>query len=141
VADALLAIMAKLGEFRGESRFTTWAFRFVVLDVSKKVGRHFWRHRTVDFDDEDWDRLPATFGFGPAQRAECQELFAAVRRAVDDDLTPHQRRIFVAVVLQGVPLDALVVELRSNRNAIYKSLFDARRTLRSSLVAEGHLPG
>ena len=138
-ADALVAIMQKLGQFRGESRFTTWAFRFVVLEVSSKLGRHFWRRRSVDFDDEDWDRLPGSFGFEPEQRAEWQELFGAMRRAVDDELTPHQRRIFVAIVLQEVPLDALVVELRSNRNAIYKSLFDARRKLRRSLEANGYV--
>jgi RNA polymerase sigma-70 factor (ECF subfamily) len=138
-ADALVAIVAKLGDFRGESRFTTWAFRFVVLEVSTKLGRHFWRRRAADFGEEDWDRLPAAFGFGPQERAEFQDLFAAVRRAVEDDLTPHQRRIFVAIVLQEVPLDALVVQLRSNRNAIYKSLFDARRKLRRSLEANGYV--
>jgi RNA polymerase sigma-70 factor (ECF subfamily) len=138
-ADALVAILAKLGEFRGESRFTTWAFRFVVLEVSKKLGRHFWRRRAIDFDEEDWERLPGAFGFDPAQRAEWHELFAAMRRAVDHDLTPHQRRIFVAIVLQEVPLDALVAQLCSNRNAIYKSLFDARRKLRRSLEANGYV--
>jgi RNA polymerase sigma-70 factor (ECF subfamily) len=138
-ADALVAIVHKLDEFRGESRFTTWAFRFVVLEVSTKLGRHFWRRRPADFGDEDWDRLPATFGFDPEQRAEWQDLFRALRRAVDDELTPHQRRIFVAIVLHEIPLDALVVELRSNRNAIYKSLFDARRKLRRSLEANGYM--
>jgi RNA polymerase sigma-70 factor, ECF subfamily len=138
-ADALLAILRKLGQFRGESRFTTWAFRFVVLEVSTKLGRHFWRRRPVDLDREDWDRLPACFGFEPEQRAECHELFVAVRRAVDRDLTPHQRRVFVAIVLQGIPLDVLVVELRTNRNAIYKTLFDARRKLRRSLEANGYV--
>ena len=138
-ADALVAILGKLGQFRGESRFTTWAFRFVVLEVSSKLGRHFWRRRPADLDDEDWDRLPAAFGFEPAERAEWHELFTALRRAVDRDLTPHQRRVFVAIVLHGIPLDALVVELRSNRNAIYKSLFDARRKLRSSLAANGYV--
>ena len=138
-ADALVAIMRKLGQFRGESRFTTWAFRFVVLEVSTKLGRHFWRRRPVDFDEEDWDRLPASFGFDPEQRAQWQELFTAMRRAVDRELTPHQRRIFVAIVLQEIPLDALVVELGSNRNAIYKTLFDARRKLRRSLEANGYM--
>jgi RNA polymerase sigma-70 factor (ECF subfamily) len=138
-ADALVAIMGKLGEFRGESRFTTWAFRFVVLEVSTKLGRHFWRRRPAELDDEDWDRLPARFGFEPDQRAEWIELFAALRRAVDDELTAHQRRVFVALVLHDVPLDALAVELRSNRNAIYKALFDARRKLRRSLEANGYV--
>jgi RNA polymerase sigma-70 factor, ECF subfamily len=138
-ADALVAILRKLGQFRGESRFTTWAFRFVVLEVSTKLGRHFWRRRPLDLAQEDWDRLPASFGFDPGQRAEFNELFVALRRAVDGDLTAHQRRIFVAIVLQGIPLDVLVVELRTNRNAIYKTLFDARRKLRCSLEAKGHV--
>ena len=66
-ADALIAITGKLGQFRGESRFTTWAYKFVIFEVSAKIGRHFWRHPDVRLDAEDWDRLPARFGFDPAQ--------------------------------------------------------------------------
>jgi len=138
-ADALLAITGKLGQFRGESRFTTWAYKFVIFEVSAKLGRHFWRHPGVPFDAEDWDRLPDRFGFEPEREAEWGDLLAALRRAVDTELTPRQREIFVALVLNGVPLDALVVKLASNRNAIYKMLFDARRKLRAALVANGYL--
>ena len=70
---------------------------------------------------------------------EWGELFVLLRRAVDEDLTSHQRRIFVAIVLHGVPLDVLVQDLGSNRNAVYKSLFDARRKLRARLVANGYM--
>jgi RNA polymerase sigma-70 factor, ECF subfamily len=138
-ADALLGITNKIGEFRGESRFTTWAYKFVILNVSAKIGRHFWRHPGVPLDAEDWDRLPARFGFDPAQEAEYHDLMAALRRAVNEDLTPRQRQVFVAIVLNGAPLDALVIELASNRNAIYKTLFDARRKLRAVLVANGYM--
>ncbi len=138
-ADALLAITGKIGQFRGESRFTTWAYKFVIFEVSAKIGRHFWRHPTVPLDAENWDRLPACFGFDPAQESEWRDLLGALRRAVDTELTPRQRRIFVAVVLNDVPLDTLVLELASNRNAIYKMLFDARRKLRACLVANGYL--
>src|SRR6266568_4388029 len=137
--DALLAITSKLGQFRGESRFTTWACKFVILEVSAKLGRHFWRHPAVPLDAEDWDRLPGRFGFDPAEEAEWRDLLAAVRRAVDDELTPRQRQVFVAIVLNNIPLDALALELASNRNAIYKMLFDARRKLRAALAANGYL--
>jgi RNA polymerase sigma-70 factor (ECF subfamily) len=93
----------------------------------------------VPLDAEDWDRLPDRFGFGPAQEAEWRDLLAALRRAVDHELTSRQRQVFVAIVLNGVPLDALVTELASNRNAIYKTLFDARRKLRAALAANGYL--
>jgi RNA polymerase sigma-70 factor (ECF subfamily) len=138
-ADALLAITGKLGQFRGESRFTTWAYKFVIFEVSAKIGRHFWRHPAVPLDAEDWDRLPDRFGFDPAREAEWRDLLAALHRAVDEKLTARQRAVFVAIVLNNVPLDTLVIELASNRNAIYKTLFDARRKLRAALVANGYM--
>jgi RNA polymerase sigma-70 factor (ECF subfamily) len=137
-ADALLAITGKIGQFRGESRFTTWAYKFVIFEVSAKVGRHFWRNPGVPLDAEDWDRLPGRFGFDPAQEAEWRDLLGALRRAVDQELTARQRAVFVAIVLNDVPLDTLVLELASNRNAIYKTLFDARRKLRAALAANGY---
>ncbi len=138
-ADALMAITGKLGQFRGESRFTTWAYKFVIFEVSAKVGRHFWRNPGVPLDAEDWDRLPGWFGFDPAQEAEWRDLLAALRRAVETELTDRQRAVFVAIVLNDVPLDALALELSSSRNALYKVLFDARRKLRAALVADGYL--
>ena len=138
-ADALIAITSKLGQFRGESRFTTWAYKFVIFEVSTKIGRHFWRHPSVPFDAEDWERLPDRFGFDPAQEAEWRDLLAALHRAVAEKLTARQRRVFVAIVLNNVPLDTLVIEMASNRNAIYKALFDARRKLRAALVANGYI--
>lgn len=138
-ADTLLAIDSKLDGFRGESRFTTWAYKFVVFEVSNKLGRHFWRHPTAALDSEDWEQLPDRFGLDPAAQAEWGEMLSALRRTVEEDLSDRQRRVFVAIALNDVPLDALVAELGSNRNAIYKTMFDARRKLRAALVANGHL--
>jgi RNA polymerase sigma-70 factor (ECF subfamily) len=138
-ADALVAITGKIGQFRGESRFTTWACKFVIFEVSAKIGRHFWRHPAVRLDAEDWSRLPGRFGADPAHQAEWGDLFAALRRAVDSELTPRQREVFVAIVLNGVPLDILVTHLGSSRNAIYQVMFEARRKLRAALAAGGYL--
>jgi RNA polymerase sigma-70 factor, ECF subfamily len=138
-ADALMAITGKLGQFRGESRFTTWAYRFVIFEVSAKIGRHFWRRPDVPLEAEDWDRLPDRFGFEPARASEWRDLFAAVRRAVDTELTARQREVFVAIVLNDVPLEAVAVRLGSNRNAVYKMMFDARCKLRAALAANGYL--
>lgn len=140
-ADATLAVTRKLADFRGESRFTTWAYRFVILEVSSKLGRHFWRRPTEVLGAEDWDRLPDRLGLDPARESQWRELADALRRAVDEILTDHQRRVFVAVIVDGVPLDALVARWDTNRNAIYKTVFDARRKLRAHLVAHGYLEG
>ena len=138
--DAMVALLGKLGSFRGESRFTTWAYRFVILEVSSKLGRHYWRqHPAEHLESEDWARLPDRLGAGPGEDAEHAELVKAVRQAVDVTLTEHQRFLFVAVVLNEVPLDALVARLGTNRNAIYKVIFDARRKIRAFLVANGYL--
>ena len=137
--DSLVAITAKLPQFRGESRFTTWAFKFAVLEVSSKLGRHFWQRPGVPFEKEDWERLPDRFGVDPSDHAQRLELISALRRAVDEALTAHQRRVFVAIMVDGVPLEALALKLGSNRNAIYKTMYEARQRLRAALVANGYL--
>lgn len=139
-ADAMLAVLDKLDTFRGESRFTTWVYRFVVLEVSNKLGRHYWRrHPAAMLDSEDWDRLPDRFGVDPGAHAERVELIAAMRTAIDETLTDHQRGLFIALVVNGVPLDALIDRLGTSRGAVYKTIFDARRKIRAHLVANGYL--
>lgn len=138
-SDALLAIDRKLAQFLGESRFTTWACKFVIFEVSNKLGRHWSRHPTVALEGDGWERMPARFGFDPVEEAESRDLLAALRRAVESALTPRQRQVFVAIAIQGVPLDALAAELGSNRNALYKAMFDARRKVRAALAANGYL--
>ncbi len=140
--DALLAIIGKLGSFRGESRFTTWAYRFVILEVSSKLGRHFSRPPAASMDDHDWERLPDRLGTAPADQAQQRDLVVALRTVVEEELTERQRLVFTAIVVDGVPVDALAVRLDSHRNALYKTMFDARRKIRGALVATGYLaPG
>lgn len=139
-ADALLAICGKVETFRGECKFTTWAYKFVVFDVAAKINRHFWQRAGVAFDEEDWDRLPARLGIEPEAQAESRDLMNAVQRAVDENLTAKQRMVFVALVLNGMPTDVLADQLGATPNAIYKMMFDARRKLRAALVDAGYLP-
>jgi RNA polymerase sigma-70 factor (ECF subfamily) len=137
--DALVAILAKLDQFRGESRFTTWAYKFAVIELASKLARHAWRSSPAALDIEDWTALPDRFGFTPHEATEHRDLLDAVRVAVETALTPYQRRVFVAIVLNSVPLDALAAEFDTNRNALYKALFDARRKVRTYLVANGYM--
>lgn len=136
--DALMAIKAKVAGYRGESRFTTWAYRFVVFEVSTKMGRHFWRHRPADLDDDAWGQLPDVGSPSAQDLVENAELWAVLRDAIANDLTELQRRVFVAIALHEVPMDALARDLGSNRNAVYKVLFDARRKLRGCLREAGY---
>ena len=137
-ADAIMSLTDRLDRFRGEARFTTWACKFVIFDVATKMNRHFWRKHEVPYEQEDWSRIASRFDLSP--EAEVREFADAVSHAVEQSLSPRQRMVFVANVLNGMPIDVLADELGSTHNAIYKVLFDARKKLRVALVASGHLP-
>ena len=134
--DALVAILAKLDTFRGESRFTTWAYKFVLLEAGVRARRRAWHGREVALGDDDW---LATRDHGPsAQRTvETSELLGAIRDAIQTALTPHQREVFCALALNGVPIDVLAERLSTTRGALYKTLHDARRKLRVALADGG----
>ena len=135
--DALVNILRKLDDFRGLSRFTTWAYKFVIFAVSGKVARHAWRRQPPSEEDVAWDRLPDWLAPRPGDRLEQREQLEALAAGVGE-LTDRQREVFVAIALNDVPIDVLALQLGSNRNAIYKNLFDARRALRRRLAAAGH---
>jgi RNA polymerase sigma-70 factor (ECF subfamily) len=134
--DALMAIMSKLHTFRGDSRFTTWAYKFALLEAAVKVRRRAWQGREVPLEADGWARL-RDHRASPAADAEAAELLDAVRVAIAESLTPHQRAVLVAVTLNDVPIDVLAERLGSSRGALYKTLHDARRKLRARLAADG----
>jgi len=134
--DAALSVLRRLDDFRGESSFRTWAYKFALLEAAVKVRRRAWRDREVTLEPEDWETL-AHAGPGPDDDAETAALFEAVREGIRTVLTPRQRQVLVATVLEGVPIDVLAERLDSNRNALYKVLHDARRRLRDHVAAAG----
>jgi RNA polymerase sigma factor (sigma-70 family) len=139
-ADAVMAITARLDRFRGEAKFTTWATKFVIYDVGTKMNRHVWHRHEIPYEQEDWSQLASRFDLHPDEEAQVHELADAVSHAIKEDLSDRQRLVFVATVLNGMPIDALADELGSTNNALYKVLFDARKNLRIALNATGHLP-
>ncbi|MGN6816563.1 MAG: RNA polymerase sigma factor [Solirubrobacterales bacterium] len=132
--DALMAVLRKLDDFRGESRFTTWAYKFALLEAAVKVRRRAWQGREIPLADEGWAALadPGSAGRG----VEDAELFAALRDEIER-LGARQREVLVAVTLNGVPIDVLAERLGSTRGALYKNLHDARRKLREALAERG----
>ncbi len=135
-ADAAVSLLRRLGDFRGESNFRTWAYKFALLEAAVKVRRRAWRDREVTLEPEHWETL-AHAGPGPDDDAEYGELLEAVRDGIRTALTPRQRQVLVAAVLEGVPIDVLAERLDSNRNALYKLLHDARRRLRAHVADAG----
>ena len=135
--DALVAIMRKLHTYRGDSRFTTWAYKFALLEAAAKIRRRPWQGREVSLEADGWERLLDDKRASPDGQAETSELIHAVRDAIAEELTPHQRAVLVAITLDDVPIDVLAERRGTTRGALYKTLHDARRKLRRALGERG----
>jgi RNA polymerase sigma-70 factor (ECF subfamily) len=133
--DALLAVMSRLHRFERRSRFTTWAYKFAIHTAGVAVRRHAWRDRElVASSDGGVERL-AALADDPAEAAEMRELLGRIAVAIGR-LTSHQRSVLLSLAVDGVPIDVLADRLSTNRNALYKTLHDARTRLRALLDCE-----
>jgi RNA polymerase sigma-70 factor, ECF subfamily len=133
--DALVAILAKLDGFRGDSRFTTWAYKFALLEAAVKLRRRGWQGREVPLEPETWEVF-AGENPSPQRHAEQSELLRELRVGIDEALSPHQREVLVALALNEVPIDVLAERLNTTRGALYKTLHDARKKLRAHISSE-----
>ena len=134
--DALMAVLKKLHSYRGDSRFTTWAYKFALLEAAAAMRRRPWHARELPLEADGWARFPDRRA-SPAGQAEASELIDAIRDAITDVLTPHQRDVLVALTLNDVPIDVLAERRGTTRGALYKTLHDGRRKLRARLAEDG----
>jgi RNA polymerase sigma-70 factor (ECF subfamily) len=130
--DALVSVLARLDNFHGLSRFTTWAYKFALLEAAVKIRKRAWQGREVPLESNTWETF-ASRALEPEEVAEQSELLRQVQSAIETELTAHQRRVLVALTLNEVPIDVLAERLGTTRGALYKTLHDARRKLRSAL--------
>ena len=135
--DALVAILSKLPSYRGDSRFTTWAYKFALLEAGVHARKRPWDGREVPLETDGLAQLLNGTRASPAGQAETFELIHAVRDAIVEVLTPHQRAVLIAITLNDVPIDVLAERRGTTRGALYKTLHDARRKLRAELAQDG----
>jgi RNA polymerase sigma-70 factor, ECF subfamily len=134
--DALMSVLARLDDFRGASRFTTWAYKFALLEAAVKLRKRAWQGRELPLEPEAWS-LVSSEGQSPDEETEQSEFIHTVLRGIEEVLTQHQRRVLVALAVNGVPIDVLAERLGTTRGALYKTLHDARRKLRKHLTDSG----
>ena len=134
--DAAVSVLAKLDDFRGASRFTTWAYKFALLEAAVKLRRRAWQGRELPLEPESWTLVPSREP-GPAETAEQSALLTAIQEGIETALTPRQRTVLVALALNGVPIDVLAERLETTRGALYKTVHDARKKLRTHLTKAG----
>ena len=135
--DALIAVLNKLHTFRGDSRFTTWAYKFALLEAAAAARKRPWHGREIPLESDGWEQLLDDRHASPQTHAEASELIDAIRDAIAEVLTPHQRAVLVAITLNDVPIDVLAGRHATTRGALYKTLHDARRKLRTQLANDG----
>lgn len=141
--DALIAVLNHLADFRGDSKFTTWAYKFAINMALMTARREAWRGKSLDeLSSLDHKRLfewigDKSSGLTPDQSALREEISQMIRDVIEQDLTEKQRKVLTLLVFNEVPMDEVVQQLDTNRNAIYKMLHDARRKLKSNLQARG----
>ena len=140
--DALLKILGAIGTFRGESRFTTWAHKIAVHVAFTELRRRRWRDVSLDemIMTPDGDFIPKTW-VDPSAKTEQQtiqrDIIEIMRQVIAKELTERQRQALVAVRIHGVPLAEVADRMGTNRNALYKLLFDARKRLQTRMLAKG----
>ena len=131
-SDALLAILRKLEDYRGDSQFWTWAKRFAQLEAPVSIRRRQGRDHLAN--DPERAFAVADPGCSPQERAEAQELLEKVSGLIVDQLTARQRAVVIAIAIDGVSTATLATELETTRGAIYKTLHDARKRLTAQLA-------
>jgi RNA polymerase sigma-70 factor, ECF subfamily len=131
--DALVAILAKLDQFRGDALFTTWARRFAALEVPGEIRRRLGHTRETPTDSDHWPPDRAS-GDDPEQRSEGSELARTVGRLIAHELTAHQREVLLALTIDDVAAKDLAARLDSTPGALYKTLHDARGKLKQQLA-------
>lgn len=138
--EALMKILASLDTFRGESKFTSWAYRFVINLAASELRRHRYRDvsldRLMDEAEVELDRLVrGPRAISPGRAAEQRAYLELLREIVETELSDRQRTALVAVYWQGRSMDEVAAALGITRNALYKLLHDARKRLKARLLA------
>jgi len=143
--ETLLRVLDQLNTFEGRSLFTTWVHKIAVRIALTELRRKRWRDASLDELTENEDAPPpsgllADHQAGPETSAERADMLARVRRILDEELTPKQREALVLLGLQDMPMEEAAKKMKTNRNALYKLLHDARLRLKRRLALEGLTP-
>ena len=137
-ADAVMGILSKLSDFRGDSQFTTWAHRFVIFEVASKI-RDRTRRGPLSSLDHGSEKAMGVVSDDPVESAQSRDLASAVARICREDLTNRERVVFEAIALRGGTAAEVARSIGTTRNAVYQAMFHARRRVRASLEREGFI--
>ncbi|MBN1231261.1 MAG: sigma-70 family RNA polymerase sigma factor [Anaerolineales bacterium] len=143
--DALMKVLKSLETFRGESRFTTWAQKIAIHVAFTELRRRRWKDISlqdiIETDDgsEYTPKILTDPTATPEQKTTQRSILEMVQTLIDEELTDRQRDAMLAVLQGGMPLSEVAKHLGTNRNALYKLIFDARQRLQRRLYETSNL--
>jgi len=146
IQDTLMRVIDRLDSFEGRSQFTTWVYKIAVRTVLNELRHRKWREVSLEGLEErgEGDEMPlerfAAQGPRPESALEQKDAMEMVRRMMVEELTPRQHAAMVAISVQGVPMEVVARRMKTNRNALYKMMHDARLRLKRRLEREGFRP-
>ncbi|MDB5074054.1 MAG: polymerase sigma factor [Chloroflexi bacterium] len=136
--EAFVIILRQLDTYRGDCRFTTWAYRIIINLIADEMRRRCWRRRPLPEDTEVYPRRRASVAENDvAALAERRALWQLIDAIIQQELTPRQRAALVGRLFEEKPLIVLADELGTNKDNVYKLLHDARKHLKRALQARG----
>ena len=143
--DTLLRVLDQLHTFEGRSQFTTWVHKIAVRMALTELRRKRWRDTSLDelSDNEDTPPPPGLLAdsqASPEISTERREMLERVRRVIEEELTSKQREALIFLVMQDMPMEDAAKKMKTNRNALYKLLHDARLRLKNRLAQDGINP-
>ena len=143
--ETLLRVLDQLDTFEGRSQFTTWVHKIAVRIALTELRRKRWRDSSLDELTENEDAPPppgllADSQASPETSAERGDMLTRVRRSIEEELTDRQRQAVILLGVQDMPIEDAARKLKTNRNALYKLLHDARLRLRTRLASEEIAP-
>lgn len=143
--ETLLRVLDQLDTFEGRSLFTTWVHKIAIRIALTELRRKRWRDSSLDELTENEDAPPppgllADSQASPETSAERGDMLTRVRRIIEEELTDRQRQALILLGVQDMPIEDAARKLKTNRNALYKLLHDARLRLRTRLASEEIAP-
>jgi RNA polymerase sigma-70 factor (ECF subfamily) len=143
--ESLLRVLDQLDSFEGRSLFTTWVHKIAVRIALTELRRKRWRDASLEelTDNEDAPPPPGLLAdpqASPETSAERADMLVRVRRILDEELTAKQRQALILLGVQDMPMEEAARRMKTNRNALYKLLHDARLRLRRRLALENLSP-
>ena len=143
--ETLLRVLDQLDSFEGRSQFTTWVHKIAVRIALTELRRRKWRDISLEYLMEKGSgnilpNLLANPGIDPELSSEQREIVDLIKRMIREELTEKQRKALVAITVHNMPLDELARRMKTNRNALYKLMHDARLRLKKGLAREGLSP-